>query len=126
MVSITKQIIWAFIPMADLELRGFGKNKKYLYYSPHWLQQIVEWGALCAISLIYLISLTNPVKRLKEYSERGMTWKVDIRDWLIGHPYEYASPDHIINYMIGKGFTLKNIKTNNGLLTNHFLFQKMH
>ena len=104
--------------------RFWEKVKKLFYYCPTWLQKFVEWAAIAAIFLIYMMSFTNPIRKLKEHGERGMTWKTDIKDWLIGYPYEYTDPDRVINYMIDKGFVLKNIKTNNGLLTNHFLFQK--
>ncbi|MCY4643454.1 MAG: class I SAM-dependent methyltransferase [Bacteriovoracales bacterium] len=104
--------------------RFWAHIKRFFFHCPKIVQKTVEYAAISAIVLIYTLSFQNPFKKIKEHGKRGMTWRVDLKDWLIGYPYEYASPDRVINYMLSKGFTLKNIRTNTGLLTNHYLFCK--
>ncbi len=53
-----------------------------------------------------------------------MSWRIDIKDWLGGYPYEYASVTEIFRFMRDKGFMLVNIKNNNGLMNNEYLFKK--
>ena len=48
----------------------------------------------------------------------------DIIDWIGGYPYEYTSPQKVIQYYKKQGFTLVNIKTNCGYGNNEFVFIK--
>jgi 2-polyprenyl-6-hydroxyphenyl methylase/3-demethylubiquinone-9 3-methyltransferase len=41
----------------------------------------------------------------KQEKERGMDWRVGVRDWLGGYPYESASAAEVIE-MVGPGFNL--------------------
>ncbi len=74
----------------------------------------------------YIIRLKNPYKEIEKHSEdfRGMSWLIDIKDWLGGYPYEYASVTEIFLFMKEKGFVLENLDNNNGLRNNDFIFRK--
>jgi 2-polyprenyl-6-hydroxyphenyl methylase/3-demethylubiquinone-9 3-methyltransferase len=41
----------------------------------------------------------------KAEKERGMDWRVGVKDWLGGYPYESATPDEV-SEMVGSGFSL--------------------
>lgn len=73
-----------------------------------------------------IIRLRNPAAFLREYeSRRGMSYWVDIRDWLGGYPYEYASADEVFRFCSRElNMELVNLKTTNGAGTNEFLFRK--
>jgi 2-polyprenyl-6-hydroxyphenyl methylase/3-demethylubiquinone-9 3-methyltransferase len=53
-----------------------------------------------------------------------MSWAIDIRDWLGGYPYEFASVAEVFNFLEPRGFELKNLISTNGLRNNEFLFVK--
>jgi len=74
----------------------------------------------------YLLRLKNPYTEIGNHSKnfRGMSWLIDIKDWLGGYPYEYASAGEIFLFMKKNGFELENLSDNNGLLNNEFLFRK--
>jgi 2-polyprenyl-6-hydroxyphenyl methylase/3-demethylubiquinone-9 3-methyltransferase len=53
-----------------------------------------------------------------------MSWRIDIKDWLGGYPYEYASVAEVFKFLRQRGFSLENLKCNNGLLNNEYLFRR--
>jgi 2-polyprenyl-6-hydroxyphenyl methylase/3-demethylubiquinone-9 3-methyltransferase len=57
--------------------------------------------------------------------ERGMHWLADLRDWLGGYPYEFATVDEVFSFMKQEfpSSTLVNIKTEPGLGNNWFLYR---
>jgi 2-polyprenyl-6-hydroxyphenyl methylase/3-demethylubiquinone-9 3-methyltransferase len=72
-----------------------------------------------------LLNGRNPYVYIKNYKTlRGMNFMTDIKDWLGGYPYEYASVDQIINFFKKNGCFC--IKTNpaRSIGCNEFLFTK--
>ena len=53
-----------------------------------------------------------------------MPWRINIKDWLGGYPYEYATVQEIFAFAKERGFSLENLTCNNGLLNNEFLLRK--
>ena len=53
-----------------------------------------------------------------------MEWGTDIKDWLGGYPYEYATVDEINSFLKERNFKLENLKSHNNFLNNEFLFKK--
>lgn len=101
-------------------------EKRFYVNSPKFIQRTIDFCAMGAMFIIYLLLLRNPLSEIKKHkSLRGMSWSVDIRDWLGGYPYEYARADEIFNFVKPLGFRLENLKANNGLLNNDFLFTRM-
>ena len=51
----------------------------------------------------------------------------DIKDWLGGYPYEYASFQEIVEYIknLNSNFKLIKYKETNDFGTNEFLFKKL-
>lgn len=116
---------YGFYPDGRFGTSNFWKKVKRFYSNrASWFQNIVDFFALFGIIVIYLFSFNNPIKKLKENERRGMSWQSDLKDWLIGYPYEFATPEEVFNFMKIRGFTLTKLKTNNGLLTNNFVFKK--
>lgn len=101
------------------------KEKRFYSGLPSPLQSLIDYLTIGFLFIAYLFTFKNPVKIIKDHNRfRGMSWKVDIKDWLGGYPYEYASPEEIFNFVSKMGFSLEKIKTNNGLMNNEFLFKK--
>jgi 2-polyprenyl-3-methyl-5-hydroxy-6-metoxy-1,4-benzoquinol methylase len=101
-------------------------EKKIYIKLPAILQSVIDFACMFAMIFVYLLTLRNPIKMITSHKHlRGMSWAVDIKDWLGGYPYEYASADEIFVYVKAQGFNLANLKTNNGLLNNEFLFTRV-
>jgi 2-polyprenyl-3-methyl-5-hydroxy-6-metoxy-1,4-benzoquinol methylase len=108
----------------------FGNSKfwlleKKIYTSlPRFIQSLVNFLVMAILIFLYIITFNNPIKKIKNHkSFRGMNWKTDIIDWLGGYPYEFASVEEIFQFIKALGFSLENLKANNGLLNNEFLFK---
>lgn len=69
----------------------------------------------------------NPLLVIRNYRERrGMRWKTDVKDWLGGYPYEFASFHEVVEHMNRRhpDFRLSNSRRTNGLGNNWFLFDR--
>jgi 2-polyprenyl-6-hydroxyphenyl methylase/3-demethylubiquinone-9 3-methyltransferase len=99
---------------------------KRLYCAlPGFLQWTADSITLATFWLVCLLTLRNPARVSREFVEqRGMALRTDIRDWLGGYPYEYASPQEIHDYMRERGFRLDNLIYHGGLRCNEYLFRR--
>lgn len=67
----------------------------------------------------------SPIKVYKEYKlKRGMSVYHDWHDWLGGLPFEVASNEKVVDFFNSRNFSLKKIRTNNGLGCNQYIFEK--
>lgn len=92
---------------------------------PRVLQSAANGAAMGAMVVAYLLTLQNPFRKFREHREqhRGMSWSVDIVDWLGGYPYEAASPGEVFTFCHGElGLDLLRMKTTCTLQNNEFLF----
>jgi 2-polyprenyl-3-methyl-5-hydroxy-6-metoxy-1,4-benzoquinol methylase len=54
----------------------------------------------------------NPLRRFREYKKlRGMSYFVDILDWLGGYPFEVAKAESVSDFFCRRGFELITLKT---------------
>jgi SAM-dependent methyltransferase len=53
----------------------------------------------------------NPKRVMRDYGRksRGMSWYVDVTDWVGGYPFEYTAAETVIARLAPEGFTLRNI-----------------
>ena len=115
-----------FYPDGRFVSSKFWKIEKKLYYRlPCFFQSIIDYTIMTSLIIGALILLKNPYKMIKNHSKyRGMAWSTDIKDWLGGYPYEYASVSSIFNYIKPLGFSLENLHSHSSLLNNEFLFKR--
>ena len=117
---------WGFYPDGRFGPSPFwNKIKKFYSSMPNFIQLSIDKLATFGIILLHILTLNNPIKKLKENERRGMNWQSDLKDWLIGYPYEYATPEEVFEFMKERGFQLEKIRTNNGLLTNNYVFKRI-
>jgi 2-polyprenyl-6-hydroxyphenyl methylase/3-demethylubiquinone-9 3-methyltransferase len=89
-------------------------------------QRAMDYAAASGMIAAYLLSGRNPVQEIRQHNQnRGMSWLVDIRDWLGGWPYEYASVEEIFSFVRKRfGYTLQNVISTNSLRNNEYLFRR--
>ena len=108
------------------------KLKKLYNLSPRTLKKLFEYGIISQFFLKNILFLKNPYKLIKEKEKnifnRGMSFKIDVIDWLGGLPYEFATPQEIFDFCSKKlGLQLVNVymvDERNSLGNNHYLFKK--
>ena len=99
--------------------------KKLYNSSPKLGKTILEILYSLLFCVATLVRLKNPVTEIRNYqSHRGMDFMTDVRDWLGGYPYEFASTDEVINFMKSHfpRFKLINLQSASGTGNNWFLF----
>lgn len=103
------------------------KFKKYYSRLPSWCQGLIEFWTILGLFFLYLAKLKNPLSVIRNHpnKHRGMSWRADIRDWLGGYPYEYASTTEVINFIKARGLKLVKMKYNGGLMNNEYLFRRL-
>jgi 2-polyprenyl-6-hydroxyphenyl methylase/3-demethylubiquinone-9 3-methyltransferase len=93
--------------------------------SPLIARRLVDYSAMAVIVFNYLATFKNPLKKIYNHQElRGMSWVTDIRDWLGGYPYEYATAEEIFHFIKELGFSLEKLKTPGTFRNNEYLFMK--
>lgn len=112
----------------DMPSSAWWVKIKWLYnHSPRLIRWLMEVAFMAVLLLANLIVLRkNPITVIKKYqSNRGMSWRRDMTDWVGGYPYEYAGVGEIFQYMKQHfpNFSLVNVKSVNNLGCNEFLFQ---
>ncbi|MDD9897557.1 MAG: class I SAM-dependent methyltransferase [Candidatus Melainabacteria bacterium] len=100
-------------------------EKKFYMSMPGFIQGLIDLAAQSAMILVYLLTLRNPIQQIKNHKQlRGMSWSVDIKDWLGGYPYEYAKSDALFNLLKFQGLNIEKLKCHNGLLNNELYFSR--
>lgn len=67
----------------------------------------------------------NPLSYYRSYRQsRGMSVVRDWHDWLGGYPFEVTTPTSTFDFYRARGFTLKRLKTTNGLGCNEFVLSR--
>jgi SAM-dependent methyltransferase len=103
------------------------KVKRWYNRSPWLGKRLLESLYFLRYGLLSkLASFQNPSTLFTEYSQgRGMSYWIDVRDWLGGYPYEFASVDEIFLFCSRVlGMEMVNIKATNTTGTHEFLFRR--
>jgi 2-polyprenyl-6-hydroxyphenyl methylase/3-demethylubiquinone-9 3-methyltransferase len=106
--------------------RFWEREKVFYNRLPKIGQRVMDYSAATGMVTAYLLSGRNPIREIRQHKQnRGMSWLVDIRDWLGGWPYEYASVEEIFSFVReGFGYTLENVISTNSLRNNEYLFRR--
>lgn len=106
--------------------RFWGKVKVFYNNQNTFIKNICDKMYATYICFGLLANGINPLKYAKEYKlARGMDFMTDVRDWLGGHPYEYASVEEVEDFFLKKGFRMVNVREVRSIGCNEFLFKKI-
>jgi 2-polyprenyl-3-methyl-5-hydroxy-6-metoxy-1,4-benzoquinol methylase len=74
-----------------------------------------------------LILLKNPLARFRDHKRsRGMSYFIDILDWLGGYPYEVAKAEDVVDFFRARGFELvKLTRPVKAMGNNEYVFLKL-
>jgi len=102
-------------------------EKKFYNKMPDFIKSILNGFIAGFLLFLYLFTFQNPIKKIKMFPKkfRGMSWYVDIKDWIGGYPYEYADVEEIFKFLKKKNFMLQNLKLKNNLGNNEYVFKKI-
>jgi 2-polyprenyl-6-hydroxyphenyl methylase/3-demethylubiquinone-9 3-methyltransferase len=69
----------------------------------------------------------DPLRSIRRYSGRGMSFRQDLIDWVGGYPFEVATPEQVFDFCKARGFTLTHLRTCGGSLgCNEFVFRRVN
>jgi SAM-dependent methyltransferase len=89
------------------------------------LPRALQEGILLSLYPLFYLRARSLFGHAGELTDRGMDLRHDIRDWLGGYPYEYASPTEIQERFSELGFHLVRCELTRGFTgCNEFVFQK--
>jgi SAM-dependent methyltransferase len=98
--------------------------KRLCNRSPRVMFPLLSRGYAGLLMAKKLTRLQSPLRYVRDYQRiRGMSFLRDIDDWFGGLPYEYCTPDEILNVLAEHGFSLLRLKTTRSNGCNEFLFR---
>ena len=119
---------WRFHDDGSFGPSSFWAREKRIYNAlPSPLQRGLE-GVFAAVWFgLTLLRAGDPYEEIRSHRlrTRGMSWIVDLRDWLGGYPYEFASVDEVKAFCVGRlGLDLRRLLPRPGTRNNEFLFRR--
>ena len=102
------------------------RAKVFYNHQNTFIKVLCEQVYVTYLCLGLLVKGINPWQYIHSYkSVRGMDFMTDIRDWLGGHPYEYASVKAVRAFFLKNGFQMVKVKEVRSIGCNEFLFKKV-
>jgi len=96
----------------DAFLAPLWKRVKHFYTRMPRFVQSLMCGAFAGLLICgAILKGKNPLRTIREYGKngRGMSWYVDVTDWVGGYPFEYASAEQTIRFLQERGFEIVKI-----------------
>lgn len=102
------------------------KLKKYYNHSNNFVKNKIEYLYIFYYIVGLMVGGKNPIKYIQNYKTlRGMNYWTDVKDWLGGYPYEYATTMQIIDYFGALGFKCTKLNPARSIGCNEYLFEKV-
>jgi len=113
-----------------LKSRNWKRIKKMYSLSPVFRPPFIAFFSSYFFITRFIVDVIfqrkNPFTRYTAHQgPRGMTYWIDLLDWLGGYPFEVAKPSEIFEFYKKRNFTLVNLKAEGrGLGCNEFVFER--
>jgi 2-polyprenyl-6-hydroxyphenyl methylase/3-demethylubiquinone-9 3-methyltransferase len=102
--------------------------KRAYTQSPAIGRRVMEGVCLANFMLTRIVTLRNPLKPILDREgagRRGMDFMHDLRDWLGGFPYEYATSGEVFEHVHEhSGYELVKLVNWEGNACNEFVFRR--
>ncbi len=73
--------------------------KRFYSKSPQFIQKLCRGIYKLLFYSKLLCTGKSPLQYIRNYSQRGMNFHIDVHDWIGGYPYESATPEEILSFM---------------------------
>ncbi|MCF7871709.1 class I SAM-dependent methyltransferase [Candidatus Woesearchaeota archaeon] len=101
------------------------KIKKIYNKSGTFVKQLMYQTYKTYLILGITTSGKNPAKYIREYETlRGMNFYTDIKDWLGGYPYQYASVETLTKYFRNRNYSIEKIIKARSIGCNELLLKR--
>lgn len=101
--------IFALALYVKTPLCGMWTVEKRLYAGHPWLRPLLLYSYTIPLLLRQTLATGNVLGYIREYKrKRGMSFMVDVKDWLGGYPYESVREEELIRDMEEAGFEMVN------------------
>lgn len=119
---------WRFHEDGSIGPSAFWVREKRIYNAlPAPVQHAVE-GVFAAIWLgATILRGIDPFHEIRIHPRiaRGMSWIVDLRDWLGGYPYEFTTVEEVTTFCEGRlGLSVERVTRRTGIGNNEFLLRR--
>lgn len=108
--------------------RQWRSIKRFYTHLPALLQRGADGLFALALLLREATQGRSPRAAVQTFAsrKRGMEWWTNVRDWLGGYPYEYATVEEVRAFMhrTAPTFTLTNLRPVSDLRNNEYLFRR--
>lgn len=99
------------------------KIKRIYNQSGSFVKNILHSLYINYLFLGLIVAGRNPGRYIRSYrSMRGMSWRHDILDWLGGYPYEYSTPESMINFLGKRDLACSKLWYRPTIACNEYLF----
>lgn len=72
---------------------------------------LIKWSYWCAVTVYRLITGKGVLSEMREYQKnRGMNYWRDLEDWVGGYPFECATVDEVVSFVLPLGFDLRHLR----------------
>ena len=96
-------LVLALYRRTPIDFLWVGEKRLYAH-GPAALKAVIR-GAFKSAYLLGLSAMgRSPLRYLREYNERGMSWSHDVHDWLGGYPYEPLDSHEVVDRLAAIGF----------------------
>jgi 2-polyprenyl-6-hydroxyphenyl methylase/3-demethylubiquinone-9 3-methyltransferase len=123
-VAVYNNMKYRKVTNGKITSKDWLKIKRAYNLSPRVLQKGFEKIFVMLWSLLMYKRGTTPSREIeKNKKDRGMSFREDVRDWLGGLPYEYATAGEVCEYILNNSdFVLEHIRTVEDTGLNRFRF----
>lgn len=105
--------------------RFWEREKRLHARSSPPVKRLLEAGYAGYLVARAVMTFQHPLANFTTRGQRGMNWLVDVRDWVGGYPYEYASAGEIFEFCRRNlDLSLESLRTTNGYGNNEFVFRR--
>jgi SAM-dependent methyltransferase len=89
-------------------------------------RSLIKWSYFLASSAVSFTKGNNTFSQVRNYRTRGMSYWIDLEDWVGGYPFECATPEEVVSFVTPLGFELIRSRVGTSFAAvNEFVFHRI-